>query len=109
MTEPDAGSDAESVQTTAERDGSDLIVNGHKVWMTNGHVADFMLLVTKTDEGLTLVGLPEPQDKDGVEFVRKIPCMEGEASIESEVRFHDVRVPVENVIGDSGRGLRYVL
>lgn len=109
MTEPEAGSDAASIQTTAERDGEELVINGHKVWMTNGHVADFMLLVTKTDEGLTLVGLPEPQDRSGVEFVRNIPCMEGETAIESEVKFHDVRVPVDNIVGTAGKGLRYVL
>lgn len=109
MTEPDAGSDAASIKTTAERDGDDLLINGHKVWMTNGHVADFMLLVTKTEDGLTLVGVPEPQERDGVEYVRNIPCMEGETAIESEVTFDNVRVPAENVVGDAGRGLRYVL
>lgn len=109
MTEPEAGSDAASMATTADRDGDDLVLNGHKVWMTNGHVADFMLLVTKTEEGPTLVGLPDPQDRDGVEFVRNIPCMEGETAIESEVKFHDVRVPAENVVGTPGKGLRYAL
>lgn len=109
MTEPDAGSDAASISTTAERDGDDLLIDGHKVWMTNGHVADFMLLVTKTEDGLTLVGVPEPRERDGVEFVRNIPCMEGDTAIESEVKFHDVRVPTENVVGTAGKGLRYVL
>lgn len=109
MTEPDAGSDASSISTTAKRNGDDLIINGHKVWMTNGHVADFMLLVTKTEEGLTLVGIPEPQERNGVEYVRNIPCMEGETAIESEVKFHDVRVPAENIVGTAGKGLRYVL
>ena len=109
MTEPDAGSDAAAISTTAVRDGDDLVVNGQKVWMTNGHIADFMLLVTKTEEGLTLVGVSEPQARDGVEYVRNIPCMEGEAAIESEIKFHDVRVPEENIIGTPGKGLRYVL
>lgn len=109
MTEPEAGSDAASIQTTAEPDGDDLIIDGHKVWMTNGHVADFMLLVTKTDEGLTLVGLPNPQERPGVEFIRNIPCMEGDTAIESEVEFDGVRVPAENVVGTPGKGLRYVL
>lgn len=109
MTEPGAGSDAASIKTTAERDGDDLVINGHKVWMTNGHVADFMLLVTTAEEGLTLVGVPEPQERDSVEFVRNIPCMEGDTAIESEVKFHDVRVPAENVVGELGKGLRYTL
>jgi alkylation response protein AidB-like acyl-CoA dehydrogenase len=109
MTEPEAGSDAASISTTAERDGDDLVINGHKVWMTNGHVADFLLLVTKTEGGLTLVGVPGPRERDGVEYVRNIPCMEGEAAIESEVKFHDVRVSAENVVGTTGKGLRCVL
>lgn len=109
MTEPEAGSDAGSIQTTARRDGDSLVIDGHKVWMTNGSVADFMLLVVKTDEGISLVGVPEPQDRDGVEFVRDIPCMEGKVSIESEVRFDDVVIPAENVVGTPGKGLRYVL
>lgn len=109
MTEPGAGSDASSIETTADRDGDDLIINGHKVWMTNGHVADFMLLVTKTTEGVTLVGLPEPREHDGVEFVRNIPCMEGDTAVESEVKFDDVRVSSENIVGTPGKGLRYAL
>lgn len=109
MTEPGAGSDASSIETTADRDGDDLIINGHKVWMTNGHVADFMLLVTKTTEGVTLVGLPEPRNHDGVEFVRNIPCMEGDTAVESEVKFDDVRVSSENIVGTPGKGLRYAL
>jgi alkylation response protein AidB-like acyl-CoA dehydrogenase len=109
MTEPEAGSDAASISTTAEPDGDELVIDGHKVWMTNGHVADFMLVVTKTEEGLTLVGVPEPRERAGVEFVRNIPCMEGEAAIESEVKFDGVRVPAENVVGTPGKGLRYVL
>lgn len=122
MTEPEAGSDAGSIQTTATHTGDsstgsqetessqgELIIDGHKTWMTNGSVADFMLLVVMTDEGLSLVGVPNPHDRDGVEIVRDIPCMEGESSIESEVTFDGVRVPAENLIGEAGEGLRYVL
>lgn len=122
MTEPEAGSDAGSIQTTATHTGDsstgsqetessqdELIIDGHKTWMTNGSVADFMLLVVMTDEGLSLVGVPNPHDRDGVEIVRDIPCMEGESSIESEVTFDGVRVPAENLVGEAGEGLRYVL
>lgn len=109
MTEPEAGSDAASIQTTATRDGDELVIDGHKVWMTNGHVADYITVVAKTEEGLSLVGVPNPQERDGIEFVRNIPCMEGDAAIESEVRFDGLRVPEENVIGTEGKGLRYVL
>lgn len=109
MTEPEAGSDAGSIETTATADGDELVIDGHKVWMTNGELADFMLVLAKTEEGPSLVGVPDPWDREGVEFVRNIPCMEGEASIESEVTFDGVRVPAENVVGTAGKGLRYVL
>lgn len=124
MTEPEAGSDARAIQTTAthtgdspsgsqeteaSREDDELVIDGHKVWMTNGSVADFMLLVVMTEEGLSLVGVPDPHDRDGVKVVRDIPCMEGEASIESEVTFDSVRVPEENLVGEAGNGLRYVL
>jgi alkylation response protein AidB-like acyl-CoA dehydrogenase len=109
MTEPEAGSDAGSMRTTAERDGDDLVIDGHKTWMTNGHVADFALLVARTEEGPSLVGVPEPRTRENVEFVRSIPCMEGEAAIESEVEFNGVRVPAKNVVGTPGKGLRYAL
>jgi len=109
MTEPEAGSDASSIETTAEADRDDLVIDGHKVWMTNGEIADFMLVLAKTADGPSLIGVPEPWERDGVEFVRDIPCMEGDTAIESEVTFDQVRVPAENVVGESGNGLRYVL
>jgi alkylation response protein AidB-like acyl-CoA dehydrogenase len=109
MTEPEAGSDASSIETTAEPDGDELVIDGHKVWMTNGEIADFMLVLAKTEAGPSLIGVPNPWNRSGVEFVRNIPCMEGEASIESEVIFNQVHVPAENVVGEPGKGLRYVL
>ncbi|WP_433631722.1 acyl-CoA dehydrogenase family protein [Halomicrococcus sp. NG-SE-24] len=114
MTEPDAGSDAASASTTAERDGDELVVDGHKVWSTNGAVADLLLVLARTGEddghrGLSLVGIPEPHDRDGVTVVRDIPSMEGEAAVETEIRFDGVRVPAENVVGDPGSGFRYVM
>lgn len=109
MTEPEAGSDASSIQTTAETEGDDLVIDGHKVWMTNGEIADFMLVLAKTEEGPSLVGVPEPWEREGIELVRNIPCMEGAASIESEVTFDGVRVPADHVVGTPGKGLRYVL
>ncbi|WP_440767008.1 acyl-CoA dehydrogenase family protein [Natronorubrum sp. DTA7] len=109
LTEPNAGSDAGSLETTATRDGDEYVLDGEKVWTTNGSIADFLVVGARTDEGVSLIGVPNPADRDGLEFVRDIPCMEGDASIETELRFDDVRVPAENVIGESGKGLRYVL
>ena len=114
MTEPGAGSDAAAMETEARRDGDDLVVDGHKTWCTNGAVADLLLVLVRTGEdeghrGLSLVGVPDPHDREGVTVVRDIPSMEGEAAVETELRFDGVRVPAENVVGDAGSGLRYVL
>jgi alkylation response protein AidB-like acyl-CoA dehydrogenase len=130
ITEPEAGSDASAVETTArpdgdpdarlesgevtaDRDGPELVLDGHKVWSTNASAADFLLVLARTGGegagGLSLVGVPEPNDRDGVEVVRDIPCLEGEASIETELRFDGVRVPAANVVGEAGRGFRYVM
>lgn len=116
LTEPEAGSDAASLNTTAARRGDEYVLNGEKVWTTNGSEADFLLVGALTTgeahedaEGVSLIGIPDPASHDGIEFVRDIPCMEGEASVESEVRFNDVHVPAENVVGERGRGFRYVM
>ncbi|SEH13543.1 Acyl-CoA dehydrogenase [Natronorubrum sediminis] len=109
LTEPNAGSDAGSLETTATRDGDEYVLEGEKVWTTNGSIADFLVVGVQTDEGVSLIGVPEPAERDGLEFVRDIPCMEGETAVETEIRYDGVRVPVENVIGEPGRGLRYVL
>ena len=114
LTEPEAGSDAGSLETTAERDGDELVIAGHKWWTTHGAVADFLLVAARTGEdegdgGISLVGIPEPHERDGVEIVRNIPCMEGDTAVESELRFHDVRVPAENLVGERGSGFRYIM
>jgi alkylation response protein AidB-like acyl-CoA dehydrogenase len=114
MTEPEAGSDAGDMRTTAEKDGDEWVINGHKVWTTNGAVADLIVVVARTNEyddyrGLSLIGIPNPLEQDGLEVVRDIPCMEGDAAVESEIRYDDVRVPEENLIGEEGRGFRYIM
>ena len=115
LTEPEAGSDAAGLETTARRDGDEWVLDGHKVWTTHGAVADLLLVVARTSEGegghdgISLIGVPNPHDSDGVEVVRNIPCMEGDAAIESELRFDSLRVPAENLVGEEGRGFRYIM
>ncbi len=115
LTEPEAGSDAAGLETTAQRDGDQWVLDGHKVWTTHGAVADFILVVARTSEGerghdgISLIGVPNPHDRDGVKVVRNIPCMEGDAAVESELRFDSVRVPAENLVGEEGRGFRYIM
>ncbi|WP_129116060.1 acyl-CoA dehydrogenase family protein [Halegenticoccus tardaugens] len=114
LTEPNAGSDAASLETTANRDGDEYVLDGQKVWTTNGSIADFLVVAARTGEGedhngVSLLGIPNPQSRDGITFVREIPCMEGDTAIETELRFDRVHIPAENVIGDRGRGFRYVM
>lgn len=109
LTEPNAGSDAGSLETTATIEGDEYVLNGEKVWTTNGSIADFIVVGARTADGVSLLGIPDPASRDGLEFVRDIPSMEGETAVETEIEFDDVRVPAENLIGESGRGLRYVL
>lgn len=109
MTEPEAGSDAASIATTARVDGDELVLDGHKVWTTNGEIADFLLVVAQTEAGPSLVGVPDPWERSGIELVRNIDCMEGDVAVESEIKFDGLRVPVDYVVGESGKGFRYVL
>lgn len=108
--EPGSGSDLASLKTRAIRDGDHYVVNGTKTWTTLGHYGDwiFCLVRTSTDvarrqEGISflLVGMATP----GV-TVKPIITIEGEHEV-NEVHFEDVRVPVENLVGEEGRGWTY--
>lgn len=108
--EPGAGSDLASLKMRADRDGDHFILNGTKTWTTLGHMADwiFCLVRTSTDvqrrqEGISfmLIDMATP----GV-TVRPIITIEGEREV-NEVHFEDVRVPVENLVGEEGKGWTY--
>jgi alkylation response protein AidB-like acyl-CoA dehydrogenase len=114
LTEPQAGSDANNLETTAEKDGDDYVLNGHKVWTSHGEVADLVFVVARTEQtgshdDVSIIGVPDPQDRDGFNVVRDIPCMEGDAVIESEIEYDDLRVPQEYLVGEEGRGFRYIM
>ena len=106
FSEPGAGSDLSAVRTSARLDGDRFVVNGQKVWSSFAHIADWCILVTRSDPeserhaGLTylLVDMHAP----GVE-VRPLRQITGEAEF-NEIFFSDVEVPVENVVGEIGGG-----
>jgi citronellyl-CoA dehydrogenase len=107
VSEPGAGSDVAAIKTTARRDGDDYIINGTKMWITNGMQADWMCLLANTSEGkphknksLIMV----PLDSKGVERARKLDKMGMWASDTAQLFFDDVRVPARNVIGQEGMG-----
>jgi alkylation response protein AidB-like acyl-CoA dehydrogenase len=106
FSEPGAGSDLAACRTDARRDGDRFVVNGQKVWSSYAHIADWCILVTRSDaeapryRNLTylLVDMHAP----GVE-VRPLRQITGEAEF-NEIFFTDVEVPVENVVGEIGQG-----
>jgi alkylation response protein AidB-like acyl-CoA dehydrogenase len=107
--EPGAGSDLASLQTSAVRDGDHYIVNGQKTWTTLAQYADMMFCLVRTD--------PAAKKQDGISFllidmkspgvvVRPVVLLDGEAEV-NEVFFTDVRVPTENLVGEENRGWTY--
>jgi glutaryl-CoA dehydrogenase len=97
LTEPDAGSDPGSMRTHARRDGSDWILNGAKMWITNGTIADIAIVWARTDEG-EIRGFIVEKDMAGFsapEIHRKLSLR---ASVTSELVLQDVRVPEDNVL-----------
>lgn len=112
MTEPmnGAGSDPKMIQTTAELDGDEWVINGHKWWTTNGPEADILLVLARTDPdahpyaGCSIILVPA--DTPGVELVRDIPHMGGDFvdSTHGEFIYDDVRVPEANLLGEENDG-----
>jgi len=108
FSEPGAGSDVASLQTKAERDGDEWIINGQKVWTTLAHVSDYAILIARTDPeqpkhaGISMFILP--MDAPGVE-VRPIHQIDGGSHF-NEVFFTDVRIPADNLLGDYNNGWR---
>jgi len=113
LTEPGAGSDAlGSMATTAVRDGDDYIVNGRKLFITNGPVADICLLYVKTDmeqssQGIT--ALVVDMHSPGASVAQKLIKMGFRGSPTAELAFDDCRVPVANVIGKENEGVKCVM
>jgi glutaryl-CoA dehydrogenase len=95
LTEPDAGSDPASMRTHAKRDGSDWILNGSKMWITNGTVADVAVVWARTDDG-KINGFLVEKGMPGFEAPEMKHKLSLRASITSELVLTDVRVPEEN-------------
>ncbi len=112
MSEPSGGSDVQAMRTQALRDGDDYVINGQKVFITNGHSADLLLLACKTDpkaraKGVSLI-LVET-DRPGFTRGRKLEKIGCKAQDTSELFFADVRVPVGNLIGEEGSGFTLLM
>jgi len=109
MTEPGAGSDLQGVKTRAEKDGNQYRINGSKTFITNGQLANFIIVVTKTDpekgaKGTSLI-IVETDEVEGFERGRNLDKIGLKANDTSELFFNDVRVPTSNLLGhEEGQG-----
>ena len=112
MSEPGAGSDLQGVKTNAVKDGDHYILNGSKTFITNGQNADIVIVVAKTDPSKGAKGTSLLIVEEGMEGFQKgknLKKVGMKAQDTSELFFQDVKVPVENLIGDEGMGFIYLM
>jgi len=112
MTEPGAGSDLAGIRTRAERDGAHWRINGQKTFISNGQIADLILLAVKTDaargaKGVSLM-LVEA-DRPGFGRGRRLDKLGLQAQDTSELFFTDLQVPEDHLLGEEGSGFRYMM
>jgi alkylation response protein AidB-like acyl-CoA dehydrogenase len=114
MSEPGAGSDLANIKTSARRDGSDYIVNGTKTFISNGLLADLVVVVCRTDadadkphKGISLLAVEAKMD--GFSRGRKLDKIGQRSADTAELIFEDVRVPAENLIGQENRGFYHLM
>jgi len=115
ITEPDAGSDVAGIKTRAVRDGDEYLINGSKTFITNGHRAHCIVLVTKTEEGGTesphdgFTLFLVPMDLPGVIREKRLQKLGMHASDTALLAFQDVRVPDSAVLGQVGKGFYHIM
>lgn len=114
ITEPDAGSDVAGIKTRAVYDeaNDEYVINGSKTYITNGHRADVIVLVTKTDaeagyDGFSLFLVP--MDAPGVIREKKLEKLGMHASDTALLAFQDVRVPASALLGEKGKGFYHIM
>jgi butyryl-CoA dehydrogenase len=112
LTEPEAGSDAGATRTTAVRDGDDYVLNGSKMWITSGAIADVVNCTAKTDPEAGTRGISCFMVEKGTPgFVpgKNEPKMGLKGSVTSALSFENCRVPAENLLGKEGEGFKQAL
>jgi alkylation response protein AidB-like acyl-CoA dehydrogenase len=116
VTEPTSGSDTSALKTTARREGDHFVVNGQKIWTSRAEHSDLMLLLARTTprsegdkrtDGLSVLLVDMREALGAGLTIRPIRTMMNHAT--TEVFFDDLRVPAENLVGEEGRGFRYIL
>ncbi|WP_050180438.1 acyl-CoA dehydrogenase [Domibacillus robiginosus] len=107
LTEPGSGSDAGNMKTTARREGTYFMLNGSKVFITNGGIADIYIVFAKAEEGITAFIVEK--DFNGFSIGKKEKKMGIRSSPTTEIIFDNCRVPVENVLGEIGSGFKIAM
>ncbi len=116
VTEPTSGTDTSSLKTFARRDGDHYIVNGQKIWTSRAEYSDLMILLARTTpkdqahkrtDGLSVFIVDMREAKNNGLEIRPIRTMMNHST--TEVFFTDMKVPAENLIGEEGKGFRYIL
>ncbi|HEX75370.1 MAG TPA: acyl-CoA dehydrogenase [Dehalococcoidia bacterium] len=111
LTEANAGSDAAAVETTAKRDGNNYVVNGSKIYITNGQICNFVTLAASTDKsqgsrGISTIIIDRNTPGFSVTEMRKLGH---HSAATGELAFDNCPVPIDNLIGEEGKGFRYML
>jgi citronellyl-CoA dehydrogenase len=111
ISEPDAGSDVAAIRTTARHDGGDLVVNGSKMWITNGARADFLTMAVRTGEegygGISL--LLFPTDTPGFQVSKKLEKVGNPSSDTAVLFFDECRVPARWLLGEENQGFAHIM
>lgn len=113
ITEPDAGSDVAGIKSKAARDGDDWVLNGQKIYITNGVLADVYFIAAKTDgsakgsRGISMFIVEK--DTPGFTVAQELDKMGWRSSDTAELRLEDCRVPAENLLGEENRGFYAVM
>jgi acyl-CoA dehydrogenase len=112
ITEPGAGSDVANIQTVAKRDGTDWVINGRKVFITNGVRAHYCTLVARTNKQAGYQGFSlfiVPTDSEGWSVSRKLDKLGMRSSDTAEIALDDVRVPADALLGEEGNGFPQIM
>jgi acyl-CoA dehydrogenase len=113
VTEPDAGSDVAAIRTRATRDGDGWRINGSKMFITNGGIADLVFVAVRTNpeekgsRGLSIIAVP--REAEGFTVSRALPKMGWHSSDTAELSFSDCWVPDDHLIGNANRGFYYIM
>lgn len=112
VSEPGAGSDVASIKTTAKKVGGDWVINGTKMWITNGPTASTLVVYAKTDPDRSSRGITAfiiENDMKGFSVAQKLDKLGMRGSDTGELVFEDVEVPYDNVLHEDGRGVEVLM